>query len=290
MKTFNDIFSGISSFFKGKKTQDAAPKVETITTPVVEEEKKSLPSVEECSSRAIALLKAGNGIEAIEWLAKAADRGHAISQNNLGLVYIQGLAGVPKNPVLAEKYMRMAADQELGDAQFNLGFMHLMGHVPNADMAEAVKWIVKAAAKGNQSAINTLGRLRREGVVDDNNNLRAVTEDSNGQKVYSELLVDELMMDGPVVAAAVVEQGELKLVEIIRIGKKQFGQSNEMLLSIAEPESLAKFTDALMVYEPEKVAHRIVERFRPEGREAVRELKYFLKTYGIKFNQGISML
>jgi hypothetical protein len=53
--------------------------------------------------------------EALKWFSRAAEQGHAGSQNNLGIMYNSGL-GVPKNTTEAIKWWRKAADQGYPDA------------------------------------------------------------------------------------------------------------------------------------------------------------------------------
>ncbi len=43
----------------------------------------------------------------MKWYRKAADQGYANAQGNVGLLYENGL-GVPKNPIEAQKWFRMA--------------------------------------------------------------------------------------------------------------------------------------------------------------------------------------
>ena len=54
---------------------------------------------------------------------KAAERGDAIGQYNLGAMYDYG-DGVEQSDEAAKKWYTLAADQGNADAQYNLGVMH----------------------------------------------------------------------------------------------------------------------------------------------------------------------
>ena len=61
----------------------------------------------------------GNGVpqnyqEAVSWYRKAADQGHAGSQNNLGVMYGNG-KGVPQDYVQAHKWVNLAASVSTGE-------------------------------------------------------------------------------------------------------------------------------------------------------------------------------
>ncbi len=52
----------------------------------------------------------------MKWYRKAADQGYANAQGNVGLLYENGL-GVPKNPIEAQKWFRMAVANGLEPAK-----------------------------------------------------------------------------------------------------------------------------------------------------------------------------
>jgi TPR repeat protein len=64
--------------------------------------------------------------ETVKWYRKAAERGLAEAQNNLGLMCRQG-RGVSQDDVEAVKWFRRAAEQGYGPAQNNLGEMRRQG-------------------------------------------------------------------------------------------------------------------------------------------------------------------
>jgi len=71
--------------------------------------------------------------EAIRWYKSAAERGHLIAQNNLGLLYRDG-RGVERDPVEAYKWLSLAADRKYSLAENNL--MSLIPGLTPADVAE----------------------------------------------------------------------------------------------------------------------------------------------------------
>ena len=86
-----------------------------------------------------------------ELLGKAADKGDADAQKNLGVMYKSG-TGVEKDLVEAVKWFRKAADRGNVSAQFALGLMYANGEGLEPDLTEAVKWYRKAADQGNTFA------------------------------------------------------------------------------------------------------------------------------------------
>ena len=67
-----------------------------------------------------------NAVQAVRWYRLAADQGVAEAQYNLGLRYDKG-DGVPKSAVEAVRWFRLAADQGVAQAQYNLGLMYGLG-------------------------------------------------------------------------------------------------------------------------------------------------------------------
>lgn len=108
--------------------------------------------------------KAGNFAAAINQYRKAAEQGSALAQNNIGVMYQNGL-GVPKDFGQAVALYRKAAEKGLAPAQSALGFMYENGLGVPKDLNEAVTWYRKAADQGFALAQNKLQQLSaaREG-------------------------------------------------------------------------------------------------------------------------------
>jgi len=99
------------------------------------------------------------GTNSMESLCRAADRGDATAQCNLGNCYYNG-HGVPMDKAEAVKWYHKAADQGLADAQGHLGICYHFGDGVPMDKAEAVKWCHKAAEQGYAAAQSELDKLR----------------------------------------------------------------------------------------------------------------------------------
>ena len=74
-----------------------------------------------------------------------AEEGNVDAQNNLGLMYEEGM-GVPQDHAMAVSWYRKAADQGSGFAQFNLGASYHNGVGVPQDHTQAYMWLDLAAA------------------------------------------------------------------------------------------------------------------------------------------------
>jgi TPR repeat protein len=99
---------------------------------------------------------AKDGEEAVKWYRKAAEKGDAGAQSNLGFCYHAG-NGVTKDEVEAVRWYRKAAEQGDAMAQNNLGVCYDIGNGVTKDEVEAVKWDRRAAEQGDAMAQNSLG-------------------------------------------------------------------------------------------------------------------------------------
>ena len=59
----------------------------------------------------------------------------------------------------AFRLYKMAAEQGLTEAEFNVGLSNEKGVGVERDVDEAKRWYARAAAKGDKSAIKSLARL-----------------------------------------------------------------------------------------------------------------------------------
>ena len=92
----------------------------------------------------------------------AADRGHANSQNELGLHFQNG-DGIPANPSKAAEWYQKAIDQNHAAAMVNLGLLHVRGLGVVRDYGLAVKLFNAAASQGDAWALNNLGSMYEMG-------------------------------------------------------------------------------------------------------------------------------
>lgn len=97
------------------------------------------------------LYAAGDLVGAMPLLRTAADAGHAAAQ-----AAIAGILDRSDSDAEAIEYFRKAADQGNADGQFGLGAMLSNGEGAPKNLAEARKWIVRAAEQGHKLAINEL--------------------------------------------------------------------------------------------------------------------------------------
>jgi uncharacterized protein len=96
--------------------------------------------------------------EAANWYRKAAEQGQAAAQYNLAIFYEDGLV-VPQSYKDAAAWYRKAAEQSHATAQYNLGMLYADGRGVPQDVKEAVAWYRKAAEQGLASALNNLGTI-----------------------------------------------------------------------------------------------------------------------------------
>ena len=86
----------------------------------------------------------------LRYLRESADRGDIYGYNNLGLVYLNGRAGVAKDPRAAYEWFRKAADGGHPTAPGNIGRLWNSGALGEEDRyANAVEWYDKGLERGD---------------------------------------------------------------------------------------------------------------------------------------------
>ncbi len=115
--------------------------------------------------------QAGNYKQAFRLFQQFADRGDAVAQNNLGMLYAEGL-GVAQDYQQAKAWWQKAANQGHAGAQYNLGVMYYEGKGMEKNYQKAKVWWQKVLAQPN-TADNTqikkyanhyLQELRKAGI------------------------------------------------------------------------------------------------------------------------------
>ena len=126
-----------------------------------------------------------------EWYEKAAHNGHATSQNNIAVNYMQGVIvdldyqlasewyekavaqndmyaqanyaimlfngeGVNRDVQRAFKLLKASAEQGYVEAQYNLGIMYFEGWGTDRNLDEALKWLSTALTAGKRDAVEYL--------------------------------------------------------------------------------------------------------------------------------------
>tara|TARA_R110001583_G_scaffold69544_2_gene197083 strand:+ start:2925 stop:3479 length:555 start_codon:yes stop_codon:yes gene_type:complete len=90
-----------------------------------------------------------------------AEKGGALAQSNLGILYENGW-GVTQSPEMAVYWYKKAAEQGQADAQHNLGTMYQQGVGIEKDLNSAGFWFEKAANKGHGESQIILGVMYQE--------------------------------------------------------------------------------------------------------------------------------
>jgi TPR repeat protein len=94
--------------------------------------------------------------EAVKWFRLAAEQGLDRAEYNLALCYLSG-DGVAKDPSEAFRWQSRAAAQGRAEPAYSLGLMYLNGDGVSPDAARGLDWIGKAAAQGLPAAFGRLG-------------------------------------------------------------------------------------------------------------------------------------
>ncbi len=96
-------------------------------------------------------------------IQRAADAGSAEGQHRLALVFINGDAGVPRNPARAVELLREGRGSRPPPCgRLNLGTIYLRGQGVQRDLIQARAWLEQAAADGDAYATYALGRAMAE--------------------------------------------------------------------------------------------------------------------------------
>lgn len=116
-----------------------------------------------------------NTNEAIFWYTLAANQGHLIAQNNLGVLYSTGHMGrVAKDPAEALHWYKLAAKQGNCNAQFHCGLAHMNGEgLEDRDDNMAFYWFKKAAKQGHVLSMSNVGAMYMGGRGVDQNYKKA---------------------------------------------------------------------------------------------------------------------
>jgi uncharacterized protein len=95
---------------------------------------------------------------AVELLTPLAERGNAVAQLKLGLIYARG-EGAPHDGVAALRLLASAAEQGQSEAQFELGVAYRDGLATPVNGKLAMYWLQRAAEGGAAHACNAIGEM-----------------------------------------------------------------------------------------------------------------------------------
>lgn len=134
--------------------------------------------------------KNGEGVKkdlvlAEQWIRKAADVGDSIAQDNLAVMYRDG-EGLDKNPEQAVKWFTNSAKQGNQQAQGNLAQMYMNGSGIQQDLFLAFAWSKLAVKNGNTTFAKTNMDLAEKYLS--NEQLLAATALANSWKPGQELV------------------------------------------------------------------------------------------------------
>jgi hypothetical protein len=104
-----------------------------------------------------------NGTERDALLLRAGELGSLDGQRDLGAFYGSGDWTGPHDAIRAAEWYRRAAERGHADAQYNLGFMYLLGEGVSSDPAEGLRWLRLAADQGESASFRLLADLYRNG-------------------------------------------------------------------------------------------------------------------------------
>jgi len=102
----------------------------------------------------------------------AAEKGNSLAAYELGLMYRDG-RGVPQNYAEAFRLFRRAANQLLVESEFRVGYAYQAGEGVQKDDVKAAIWYRKAAERGYAMAQNNLGTLYATGQGVEQNHIEA---------------------------------------------------------------------------------------------------------------------
>lgn len=103
----------------------------------------------------------GDYATALKEFRPVAEKGNALAQYLLGLMYYEG-RGVPQDYKEAVKWFRKAAEQGDPGAQFSLGLMYADGNGVPKNYISAHMWLNLAGAKGHKEAVKLRDNLEKQ--------------------------------------------------------------------------------------------------------------------------------
>ncbi|MEK8016860.1 MAG: tetratricopeptide repeat protein [Candidatus Parabeggiatoa sp.] len=103
----------------------------------------------------------GKNTQQLEKFLKRAEKGNAVAQFKLGVLYTKG-EEVERDLTQAAEWYRKAAEQGHKNAQFKLGRFYEKGKGLEADLTQAEHWYQKAAEQGHKNAQKSLELLSKQ--------------------------------------------------------------------------------------------------------------------------------
>lgn len=95
----------------------------------------------------------------------AADKGNPSAEGTVAGWYLDGLDGHAKDPVEAASWFRKAANQGDAVSQRQLGQLYVAGNGVTRDYSQALVWFLKAANQGDPRACVWVGVACEQGIA-----------------------------------------------------------------------------------------------------------------------------
>ena len=104
--------------------------------------------------------------EADQMLLRAGRLGSMDAQRELGASYARGDWSGPQDLAEAVRWYRLAAEKGHADAQYNLGFMLLLGEGAPQNVEEGLMWLHRSGEQGESAAFRLLADCYENGYYD----------------------------------------------------------------------------------------------------------------------------
>jgi hypothetical protein len=102
--------------------------------------------------------------QARQWIEKSAAQNEPRGQYLLGMLKLEGRAGIERDEAEAARLIRLAAEGRDRDAQYRMAQMYGTGQGVEKNDALALEWLRKAAGQQQREAEYSLGMLYAKGL------------------------------------------------------------------------------------------------------------------------------
>jgi TPR repeat protein len=131
--------------------------------PLVADPGNARGTVDQCDFRpficALNLIERRETQAALPILRRAAARGSAAALRAIGLIYLRGEGDTPQDLAQAVRWFQAAARQGDAESMYTLGVMYRRGYAVEANQAQAITWLQRAADAGYSRASAVLSAM-----------------------------------------------------------------------------------------------------------------------------------
>lgn len=132
--------------------------------PLVADPGTNRSSVDNCDFRpfdcALTLIQRRHTQAALPLLERSAERGSPVALRAIGLIYLRGEGDTRQDLAQAVRWFQAAARQGDAESMYTLGVMYRRGYAVDANQAEAITWLQRAADAGYTRASLVLSRMQ----------------------------------------------------------------------------------------------------------------------------------